>query len=308
MSRVLVISAVLALGFGSGPVQAVTTFNGSSNNDFLNGANWNNGVPDGGNGAGRINSTAVLSGSTNYNANGSNIIVGYGSSTSFTIESGSTLTMTGGKLDVGRDSNVGTFNVQGGLDTSGDINVINGSMNVDDKLSIKGVLTVNDDGLLSVGNDVDLIAGTASELYFSSGATFAGTPSLLRARNGSTLGFEIDGAGNHAVMAGDSLQVRLGGTSSFQVDFSEVPTVGETFDLITGVEKFANYQGNGTGYEFGTVTVNGLDTGQGFNLIYDTTVADAGFLRLEVVPEPATLSFIALTGVAMIFIRKRFLV
>jgi hypothetical protein len=302
MSKHNFITTVLAISLGAGSVHAATVFNGALDSDFTNAGNWSNGFPTNSN-AGRIDSTAVLSGSTNFNVGTGNIIVGYNDSATFTIESGSTLTMTGGKLDVGQGANVGTLNVQGGLDTSGAINVINGIMTVDTEFTINGTASILNDGTLSVGTEIDLYGA----LNFNSGAAFGGLPNKLRNRAGSTMGFEVDASGNHTTLAGDSLILYMAGTSELVVDFLAAPTLGDTFDLITGVEKFALYTGGGTG-AFGTVTVTGLGAGQDYSLIYDTTVADAGFLRLEVIPEPATLGIVLAAGTGLLFIRRRFLI
>ena len=302
-------SAALAALLMTGATNATTVYTGGtvgSETDFLEVDNWNNGVANGTNGAGRINADAVLA--ANHSAGISNIIVGHGSDATLTINSGVTLTTTGSaKVDVGRGSNVGTLIVNGTLASNANINIINGSMTVANKLAIKGIATVENSGSLSVANNIDLVANTSSQLYFKSQATFSGTPSIVTARNGTTIAFDIDGT-DFTTLAGDSMQLRLGATPTLAVNFLAAPTIGQSFDLFTGVENFTNYLGNGTGNTFNTENITGLDAGQDYNLVYDTTVADDGFLRLEIitaVPEPSSTALLGLGGLALILRRRK---
>lgn len=297
----------LILAIGSSP--AATVFDGSEDTNFLNENNWDDGLP-GTNNAGRINSEAILS--ADFNADSGNIIVGYGANASFTVAAGATLTMQGGNLNVGRTpeggpNTEGSLTVLGLLDHEGKINVFNGVMTVDGRLGVRGETIVKNSGMLVVTEEIDLASNMGSELYFRSGAEFGGAPSVLTIRNDSTLAFEIDENGSHTTVEGDSLQVRLGALSStLQVDFKEAPMIGQTFDLITGVQKFARYDGVGNGREFANIEVNGLAEGQRVELIYDATVVDQGYLRLEVIPEPAAASLIILFGGSMLWLKRRF--
>ncbi|NWK55113.1 PEP-CTERM sorting domain-containing protein [Verrucomicrobiaceae bacterium N1E253] len=215
-------------------------------------------------------------------------------------QSGASMTIDGGlHLDLdGKLNHNGTINVNAG-----------GTLSADSKLDIRGSTLIHNSGTISVVTTLDLASGTDASLYFSAEAIFAGnTLEVLQLRNGTSLGFEIDGAGNHSTITGNSLQVRMGSTPDLVVDFLVAPTIGQSFDLITGVEKFSNYQGVGSGYEFNTVTVNGLEAGQEYDLIYDTTLANQGFLRLEIIdsiPEPSSAAMLGLGAMGLLMRRRK---
>lgn len=288
---------VATAGLFTIPARATTVFTNAEDTDFLNPNNWNGGIPDGTNGAGRINGDAVLG--VSHDAGGSNIIVGYASSASLTVDTGVTLTTTG-KFDVGRGSTSGTATINGDLAANGDINIINGSLTIG-TLNMYGTTTVENLGTINVSNRIDLGANSGANLYLQPGATVGGGLGILQVRAGASLTYDIDAVGNHATIEGTSMQVRLA-TTDLIVNFATSPTIGSSYDLITGVEGFTNYLGNGSGYTFTNVTINGLDPGLGYQLDYNTDVADMGYLQLQIVPEPSAA---LLGGFGMLALLRR---
>ncbi|MCP5537408.1 MAG: PEP-CTERM sorting domain-containing protein [Akkermansiaceae bacterium] len=301
----LIYNSAIGMGLSLASAQAVTVFTNAVDTNFLNTGNWDNGLPDGSNGAGRLQGDAQLS--ADHDAGSSAIVVGYGVDASLIVDSGVTLTTTN-KVDVGRTSSspaTGTLTLNGTVDTPV-LNVLDGTLNLASTVDLTGTTKIFNDGILAASGSIAMVANAGAELYFMAESDLTGGPGILQLRNGTALGFQINAAGNHAVIDGSSMQVRFANTVDLVVDFDTAPTIGQTFDLMTGVEKFTNFSGaEPSGRTFSNVTVNGLGVGQSYNLIYNQDVADAGYLRLQVVPEPSSAALLGLGGLALILRRRK---
>ena len=194
-----------------------------------------------------------------------------------------------------------------------DLSITSGGAATFEKLLIQDgtSATVGSGGSLSVTGEIDQKSG--STINIASDASLPGGDiDRMRLRNTSMLRFEIAADGAYQALDGDSTNgmiINFGGTAQLDVNFAGEPTIGEFYDLFTGVSAFNNFDDSLSGftYDLANVTVNGLGSGQTFDLSYDTSVANEGFMRLSItaVPEPSSTLFVALGTTALLFRRRR---
>lgn len=289
-SSILLSACIPASGF------AASVFSNVVDTDFNNVANWDNGLPSNDSGPGLISagSDAVMTGDYLMRNNGSPSV------TEITVDG--TLSTGANELQlrsggVGRTSDLivtGLFTVNSG----GEIDIAGGGADL--FLSSGGDMVVESGGTFAASKAVDI--GSGSVLTFQSGALSGSSLNdELQLRNESTLAFEVAADGTFFTLNGSNLQVRLGSTPNLAVEFAGVPLSGTTYDLITGVSGFTDYQGNGSGYTFdpGNVAVSGLGAGQSYQLNYTDG------LQLEIVPEPSSTALLGLGGLALILRRRK---
>lgn len=291
MIRFLLPTCLLVL-----PVHGATSFLGTNSTDFNDSTNWDNGLPSDGNDA-TVTSPAILTGDFNATTG-----IDYDLTINSDLETGAyELQHRSGSN--GRDVSVGvgsgavgslTVNDGGTLDIAGigsDL-FIGGSGGT-------GAVVVENGGTFAASKTIDISGG--SSLSFESGALMSGSVSdELQLRNGSTLAFEIAGNGSHFTLVGNGVQVRLGSTPNLSVSFLSAPTVGMSYNLITNVSGFTNYNGVGSGYTFApsNITVSGLGVGQEANIVYGSS------LTLVVVPEPE-IALLGSMGLLCLLKRRR---
>lgn len=266
-------------------LMGATTFSGTTDSDFNNVANWDNGLPSNGGNDGTVSAPATMS--ANFNpatgisyhliinsslstganelqhrsgSNGRDVTVGGGAVGSLTINSGGRLDIAGAGSDlfigVGGGSGVVTFENGSTIEVQKTIEVLSGSLNFGSAVSQTGSLQ--------------------DEIVIN-----------------DTLSFDFDPAFNHFTLSGQSLILELGLSSVLDLDFASAPDTGSTYTLVTDVSGFA-----GAG-AFGSVVATGLGAGQSITVDYSTSN-----LFISVVPEPGSL-LLLLSALPVLALRRR---
>lgn len=277
---------------------AVTLFTNPTptETNFNNAGNWDNGLPDNTNGVGTIaaGATAIMTANYLMSNDGSPSVTDIIVNGSLSTGANELQLRSGG---VGRSPDL-TVNGMFTVNNGGTIDIAGASADL--FLAGGGDMLVESGGTFAASKTVDL--GSGSILTFESGALMAAsTNDELQLRNGSTIAFQIAGDGSHFTLNGNTLQVRLGTTPNLIIDFASAPTIGNTFDLITGVSDFTDYQGVGSGNTFdpANITVTGLGAGQSYQLDYTNQ------LQLQIIPEPSSTALLGLGGLALLMRRKK---
>lgn len=258
---------------------------------------------------GRDNSSAghmTMSGGSLTFGGASYIAGATGSTGSVTMAGSSALTTGnlqvgsrgGGLLDVGSAATGtnGVLYIGGAAGANGTMNLA-GTWNVTKVFlgfsGATGHLNLNGGSLTlstAATGDFDMDGGTSRlTVNGSSGYFFAGDD-FLSANSAATLDFIADGAGFTTLNVTDAINID-GATLNIDLDaYSGGPT---NFMLMNG----ASWMGT-----FASTNFLGSTTG---TLVYDTANGD---LRLQVIPEPATIGMVAFFAAALMFIRNRFAV
>ncbi len=227
------------------------------------------------------------------------------------IRDGATLTVKEGTIDltgivmrIGQYGTSGTLILQGGTIISNqnsfpDI-IIGGSSNFGTMILEGGTLDLRDNiqmqnGLIHIKPGVTI---TRNRTYFS-------------VENTSTVKFDIDTsigtlAESLSTWTSEGNELRLATASVLELAFLNGADNGSEFTLFSGVETFLVDVDN-TG-EFGTVTATGLEAGQSVVITYtaeSSLGAADGTVTATIIPEPATMSLLALGGMAMLRRRKK---
>ncbi|MBT3277829.1 MAG: PEP-CTERM sorting domain-containing protein [Phycisphaerales bacterium] len=199
---------------------------------------------------------------------------------------GGTLILQGGRItsdgqfasfNIGNGSNYGTVILEGGtLDLQDNVNIKNGF------LHIKDGVTVTDNN----GNFIVL------------------DPSTVKFDINTSLGANPEDALSEWTSNGNDMKLESG--STLDLDFLNGADTGTVFTLFSGVQNIwddDNFAG-----EFGMVDVTGLELDQSIVMTYTAESAGGaadGTITATVVPEPATMSLLALGGMAMLRRRKK---
>ena len=228
------------------------------------------------------------------------------------LQNGVTLTVKEGTLDLGgivircgENAGGGTIILQGGTMVSGGAYA---SINI-------GKVGTNYGQFILEGGAVDLqdnITINNGLLHLKPGVTVTRNYGNFAVRDTSTVKFDIDtslGALPEDALSawtseGNNLQLESG--STLELAFLNGAADGTVFTLFSGINTIqidVDYTG-----EFGTLTVTGLEAGQSVELTYtaeSVAAAADGTIIATIVPEPATMSLLALGGIAMLRRRKK---
>lgn len=289
------------------PAYSDTIFTNSFDTDFNNASNWTAGLglPDTDAAAGDDDHGIISAGATADMSASYQTAVGrrFLLTVNGTLNTGSNeLQLRAGSQGSAAPGSYGDLIVDGGT-----VNVGNGGridmagVGADMFLDNGGVVNFLDGSTMQIQKAVEVIDGT---LNFGAAAAIDGAlqDELVIGDNG-TIHFGFDGAFQFLNLSGQTLGVELGAGSTLSLGFVNAPTVGDSFELISGVSGFAGVDGGtGTGV-FGSVNATGLGAGQDVVLQYNGDNLTASIV--SAVPEPNSMVILGMMGVVAGFMRRR---
>ncbi len=204
------------------------------------------------------------------------------------------MSMNSGNFELGHNgSSVAT--ISGGTMNASQIKLANGATSTS-SLTISG-------GVVDASSYIWMQAGTATMTVNGSSASITADRLLVDAGNGHTLNFGLD--------AGGVTPINVDGTTAGSYDSADLNDLAIVLDDLVG------FGGVGT-YDLivsaENLTESGLTVTDTFDDAGLTTswaiVSEGGneILRATVIPEPATLSMIALVAFGAVVVRRRFLI
>jgi hypothetical protein len=301
--RTLNVLTVLTVALLLAPAAQANTL---TSGDIAVGTNWSEGLPTDPANPGTITSantegtkgtiTSTVTGLAIQQTGGLLEFTGFGTSTFdgviYEISGGTFKSTSFGHKSINSsvfDVNGGTLNVVGfGLEGSSTLNLSSGSINATGNLTSKASVFNFSGGTVSVGGDA-LTSWNNGTLNFSGDAIFGVTGQMGVNFWASSFGVNI-GAGDGSISVG-TLEA-----DSMSIDWTSGSGFSFTATSILNAGAAATWEDL---WNAGNLTVDGGQTGtfaDNFNVVDGT---------LSFVPEPATMSLIALGGLALLRRRRK---